>query len=68
MLDKEDIREIGLHELRKKVTIIPQDPILFSGTLRSNIDPFNQFSDSLIIDMLKKVNIWDQLDKIMEKQ
>ena len=41
--------------------MIPQDPLLFSGTLKSNIDPFNKYSDEEIADSLKKVHIWDDL-------
>ena len=44
-MDKVDIGNIGLHCLRHKVTMIPQDPTLFTGTVRSNIDPFNLYSD-----------------------
>jgi ABC-type multidrug transport system fused ATPase/permease subunit len=40
-LDNNIIGNIGLHELREKVTIIPQDPVLFTGDIRYNIDPFN---------------------------
>lgn len=58
-LDSEDISSIGLHELREKVTIIPQDPLLFSGTIRSNIDPFQKHSNAEIAEVLKKVEIWD---------
>ncbi|VDM81163.1 unnamed protein product, partial [Strongylus vulgaris] len=45
-IDGVNIAELGLHELRSRITIIPQDPILFSSTLRFNVDPFNQFADS----------------------
>lgn len=58
-LDDVNIRDIGLHELREKVTIIPQDPLLFTGTVRSNIDPFNKHSNGEIAEILKKVEIWD---------
>ena len=44
-LDDENVSEVGLHYLRHNVTIIPQDPTLFTGTIKSNIDPFNKYSD-----------------------
>lgn len=48
IIDGIDISTIGLHSLRSRLTIIPQDPVLFSGTLRMNIDPFNSYSDDAI--------------------
>ncbi|CAJ1076635.1 multidrug resistance-associated protein 1 [Xyrichtys novacula] len=45
LIDGVDISKLGLHELRSRITIIPQDPVLFSGSLRMNLDPFNSYSD-----------------------
>ncbi|XP_031616914.1 multidrug resistance-associated protein 1 isoform X6 [Contarinia nasturtii] len=45
VIDGEDISKLGLHTLRSRLTIIPQDPVLFSGSLRLNLDPFGQKSD-----------------------
>lgn len=47
-------RSLNLHELRKKISIIPQDPILFTGTLRQNLDMFEEFDDDKIWKALKE--------------
>ncbi|KAH0501077.1 canalicular multispecific organic anion transporter 2 [Microtus ochrogaster] len=44
-IDGLNVAHIGLHDLRSRLTIIPQDPILFSGTLRMNLDPFGRYSE-----------------------
>uniref|UniRef100_A0A3Q1JDY7 ATP-binding cassette sub-family C member 5 n=1 Tax=Anabas testudineus TaxID=64144 RepID=A0A3Q1JDY7_ANATE len=54
LIDGIDIHDIGLADLRSKLSIIPQDPVLFSGTVRSNLDPFNQYSEEQIWDALEK--------------
>ena len=52
-IDEHNIYHMGLQPLRSKLTIIPQDPVLFSGTLRFNLDPFNQHSDKDVWMALK---------------
>ena len=47
-IDGVDISTLGLHELRQKISIIPQDPSLFSGSVRMNLDPFNEYKDNEI--------------------
>ena len=59
--DGEDYSSLGLHYIRHNVAIIPQDPIIFSGTIKSNIDPFNVYPDDEIAKCLQKVELWDQI-------
>ncbi|TSP25420.1 Canalicular multispecific organic anion transporter 1 [Bagarius yarrelli] len=53
IIDGVDISSLGLHSLRNRLTIIPQDPVLFSGTLRMNLDPFEVFTDEEIWSVLE---------------
>ncbi|CAD6187004.1 unnamed protein product [Caenorhabditis auriculariae] len=48
IIDNVDVSTIGLHDLRSNITIIPQDPVLFSGSLRFNLDPFSRYTDEMI--------------------
>lgn len=56
-IDGIDLSKLGLHDLRKRLTIIPQEPVLFSGTLRENLDPFNDASDERIWEALKLAHL-----------
>lgn len=59
LIDGVDIASITVHQLRSKMTIIPQDPVLFSGTVRRNLDPFDEKTDAELWTVLKKVHLAD---------
>ncbi|XP_020802461.1 probable multidrug resistance-associated protein lethal(2)03659 [Drosophila serrata] len=56
-IDGLDIGQLGLHDLRSRISIIPQDPVLFSGTLRFNLDPFDEKSDEALWSALEDVKL-----------
>jgi ABC-type multidrug transport system fused ATPase/permease subunit len=57
VIDGVDIGAIGLRDLREAITIVPQDPTLFTGTIRSNLDPFGLFSDAEIFTAIRRVHL-----------
>lgn len=56
VIDKRDTKDMGLHDLRSKISIIPQEPVLFSGTMRYNLDPFDEYSDDKLWKSLEEVS------------
>ncbi|GAA5874651.1 hypothetical protein JCM8547_003948 [Rhodosporidiobolus lusitaniae] len=53
-IDGVDISTLGLSQLRDRLAIIPQEPLLFSGTIRTNLDPFGLFDDARLYDALRR--------------
>ncbi|XP_062153336.1 ABC transporter C family member 10-like [Alnus glutinosa] len=62
-VDGIDISEIGLHDLRSRFGIIPQDPTLFNGTVRYNLDPLSQYSDQEIWEVIGKCQLQEALEE-----
>ncbi|XP_030373816.1 probable multidrug resistance-associated protein lethal(2)03659 [Scaptodrosophila lebanonensis] len=57
IIDSRNTSELGLHDLRSKISIIPQEPVLFSGTMRYNLDPFDEYSDNKLWESLEEVKL-----------
>ena len=87
IIDGINIKTIGLHNLRQKLTIIPQvdsksmflllqyfwcdflfkDPVLFTGSLRLNLDPFEQYTDNQLWNALDKANLKEFVEELDDK-
>lgn len=57
LIDEIDTKSIGLHQLRSNISIIPQDPVLFPGSLRKNLDPFDEYKGDELLSALENVKL-----------
>ena len=66
-IDGVDVKTLGLHRLRSKMAMIPQDPFMFAGTIRTNLDPFDEHPDVAIWEVLEKVGLRSTVDEAAKK-
>ncbi|KAF8541671.1 P-loop containing nucleoside triphosphate hydrolase protein [Trichophaea hybrida] len=67
-IDGIDISKMNLCQLRRRMAIIPQDPVLFSGTIRSNLDSFNEFTDSELHEALQRVHLVSNVESSSDSE
>ena len=63
LIDNIDIRSVNLNYLRSQITVIPQDPTMFTGTLRFNLDPDSKISNERILEVLKEAKLENLVQK-----
>uniref|UniRef100_A0A6B2KWS6 Uncharacterized protein n=1 Tax=Arcella intermedia TaxID=1963864 RepID=A0A6B2KWS6_9EUKA len=67
IIDGEDISNLGLDSLRKKIAMIPQSPTIYSGTIRSNLDPFTEYTDEELWEAIEATHLSEQINNFPEK-
>jgi ATP-binding cassette subfamily C (CFTR/MRP) protein 9 len=67
LIDDVDIASVPLRTLRSRLCIIPQDPVMFSATVRFNLDPFDEFSDEAVWNVLRDVNMFEPVQNMPGK-
>ena len=65
LLDGVDTKTLGLQLLRSRITMVPQDSVLFSGTLASNLDPWGVVDRKVLEDTLTRIGLSDTLDTVV---
>ncbi|XP_048482044.1 ATP-binding cassette sub-family C member 4 [Plutella xylostella] len=64
IIDGRETSTLGLHELRSQISIIPQEPVLFSGTMRHNLDPFDEYPDTVLWKALEEVELKEAVSEL----
>ena len=66
-IDGVDISTVNIHDLRSRIAVIPQEPIMLTGTFRTNLDPYQQSTDNEIWEALKVVHLCDKIKEMPDK-
>jgi len=67
LIDQKDISQVPLHDLRSRLSIVPQDPVLFTGTVRYNLDPFDEYPDSRVWEVVEEVHLKGVISRLEGK-
>ena len=67
-IDGVDCSKVGITRLRNEITMIPQDPVMFAGTLRYNLDPFDESTDERMTELIKKAGLEYLLEGMSKKE
>ena len=59
--------DLGLHDLRSRLTILPQDPVIFAGTIRMNLDPFKKYTDEQVWESLRHAHLYQFVKGLKDK-